>query len=93
MRRGVLRGERERDIPTLAHAELKLSGLVKRDLDGFLVVRNPIYARLFDLHWVEGVSARFSRRVEELETQLRERDRAYLTALEQRRSRTFRAHG
>ncbi len=70
----VLRGKRERDSPILAHAELKLSGLVKRDLDGFLVVRNPIYERLFDLHWVEGVNARLSRRVEELETQLRERE-------------------
>ena len=71
----VLRGERERDLPTLTHTELKLSGLVKRDPDGFLMIRNSIYERLFDLHWVEGVSARLSHRVETLEAQLRDRDR------------------
>jgi hypothetical protein len=70
---GILSGNRERDVPTLAHAELKLSGLVKRDLDGFLVVRNLIYKQRFDLRWVESVNTRLSRRVEELETLLRER--------------------
>src|SRR5262249_49566261 len=57
---GILEGKWERDTPTLAHTELKLSGLVKRDLDGFLVVRNRIYARLFDRRWVEGARARLS---------------------------------
>src|SRR5262249_27064658 len=33
-------------------AELKLSGLAKRDRDGNLVVRNRIYRRLFDRAWV-----------------------------------------
>jgi hypothetical protein len=40
------------DRTTLAHAELKLSGLAKRDRNGNLVVRNPIYQRLFDRLWV-----------------------------------------
>jgi Leucine-rich repeat (LRR) protein len=41
------------DRTTLANAELKLSGLVKRDSSGNLVVRNPIYRRLFDHVWVQ----------------------------------------
>ena len=48
----ILKGEDERDQANLAHAELKLSGLVKRDRSGMLVIRNRIYARLFDLEWV-----------------------------------------
>jgi len=48
----ILNGKRERDRTTLMHAELKLSGLAKRDTEGCLVVRNRIYKRLFDLHWV-----------------------------------------
>ena len=48
----ILKGEKERDQPSLAHAELKLSGLVKRDSNGLLVPRNRIYQRLFDLEWV-----------------------------------------
>jgi formylglycine-generating enzyme required for sulfatase activity len=49
----ILRGAREADRPanpTCSH--LKLAGLVRRDENGVLVVRNPIYARLFDLDWV-----------------------------------------
>jgi len=49
----ILKGAKERDQPSLAHAELKLSGLVKRDGNGFLVPRNRIYERLFDLQWVQ----------------------------------------
>ena len=48
----ILKGEKERDQPSLAHAELKLSGLVKRDSNGLLIPRNRIYQRLFDLEWV-----------------------------------------
>jgi AAA-like domain len=48
----ILKDEKERDQPSLAHAELKLSGLVKRDSNGLLVPRNRIYQRLFDLEWV-----------------------------------------
>jgi hypothetical protein len=51
----ILKGARERDQPTFAHTELKLSGLVKRDSDGYLVLRNRIYARLFDRHWFDSV--------------------------------------
>lgn len=49
----ILNGKKERDQPNLAYAELKLSGLVKRDANGVLVPRNRIYQRLFDLEWVQ----------------------------------------
>jgi hypothetical protein len=49
----ILKGARERDQPAPAHTELKLSGLVKRDDEGYLVVRNRIYERLFDRRWIE----------------------------------------
>jgi formylglycine-generating enzyme required for sulfatase activity len=50
----VLRGDRETDqAANLAYAQLKLSGLVKRDENGFLVTRNRIYERLFNLEWVQ----------------------------------------
>src|SRR5262249_14162165 len=39
----VVKRHRVPDQTTLAHAELKLSGLVKRGREGNLVVRNPIY--------------------------------------------------
>jgi Leucine-rich repeat (LRR) protein len=48
----VLKSRGVPDRTTLAHAELKLSGLVKRDQQGKLVVRNPIYERLFDKTWI-----------------------------------------
>ena len=51
--RSVLNGKRERDRTRSAHVELKLSGLVKRDAEGYLIVRNRIYRRLFDRQWVE----------------------------------------
>ncbi|HMA70004.1 MAG TPA: AAA-like domain-containing protein [Xanthobacteraceae bacterium] len=49
----ILRDGHVPDRTTLAHAELKLSGLAKRGHNGNLVVRNPIYRRLFDRVWVE----------------------------------------
>jgi formylglycine-generating enzyme required for sulfatase activity len=50
----ILGGAREVDRPAnLAHAHLKLSGLVKRDSTGALVARNRIYQRLFDQAWVQ----------------------------------------
>ncbi|WP_166802237.1 leucine-rich repeat domain-containing protein [Microvirga pakistanensis] len=48
----ILSGGFAKDQATLTHTELKLSGLVKRNTDGRLVVRNRIYARLFDSTWV-----------------------------------------
>ena len=49
----LLKGAVEADQPANpAYVNLKLSGLVKRDAGGVLVVRNPIYRRLFDLDWV-----------------------------------------
>jgi hypothetical protein len=54
--RRILNGAREKDVPAVAHNELKLSGLVKRDAEGYLVVRNPIYRRLFNLKWVESLN-------------------------------------
>jgi len=49
----ILVGRRERDEHSVVHAELKLSGLVKRGPDGFLIVRNRIYERVFDRRWIE----------------------------------------
>jgi Leucine-rich repeat (LRR) protein len=54
----VLDGKRERDQTTLAHTQLKLSGLVKRDEEGCLGIRNLIYKRLFDRRWVESTKPR-----------------------------------
>ena len=54
----VIKGHRVPDQTTLAHAELKLSGLVKRDREGNLVSRNPIYQRLFDSAWIESTRPR-----------------------------------
>jgi WD40 repeat protein len=52
----IHRGVRERDVPGVAQNELKLSGLVRRDDAGCLVVRNPIYRRVFDQKWVASLS-------------------------------------
>jgi hypothetical protein len=51
----ILAGQREADRQTMAHAELKLSGLVKRDDTGCLAVRNKIYRRVFDGKWAAGL--------------------------------------
>ncbi|ESX20355.1 hypothetical protein X766_09055 [Mesorhizobium sp. LSJC255A00] len=51
--RRVLKGERPPERLTVAYLELRLSGLVKRDSDGCLVVRNRIYGRLFDKRWLQ----------------------------------------
>ncbi len=48
----ILRGQRERDTARRTHIELKLAGIVKRDQDGNLVVRNRIYRHIFDRQWV-----------------------------------------
>ncbi len=50
----ILRGERVRDEAAATHIQLKLSGLVARDRDGCLVVRNRIYRQVFNLQWVRG---------------------------------------
>jgi Leucine-rich repeat (LRR) protein len=49
-------GRREPDQQTMAHTELKLSGVVKRDDAGCLVVRNEIYRRLFDTKWTSAAT-------------------------------------
>ena len=49
--RRILRGDRERDRPTPPVVALKLSGLVKTDRRGRLVIRNRIYRRRFDMDW------------------------------------------
>ena len=56
----------------MAHAELKLSGLVKRDTDGRLKVRNRIYARLFNRDWLVGTDP--VRRAEHARRSLEERE-------------------
>ena len=55
----VLGGQRIREQPSVAHLELKLSGLVRRAPDGMLTLNNRIYARLFDEVWL---SAELQRR-------------------------------
>jgi Leucine-rich repeat (LRR) protein len=50
----ILSGVEEKDQQSLTHAELKLSGLVKRDAAGRLRVRNRIYVRLFNREWLAG---------------------------------------
>jgi tetratricopeptide (TPR) repeat protein len=54
----VLDGRRIREQTTPAHLELKLSGLVKRDPEGCLAVRNRIYERLFDAQWLAATRPR-----------------------------------
>jgi AAA domain-containing protein/WD40 domain-containing protein len=51
----ILRGAREMDVPAVAHNELKLSGLVKPDARGCLIVRNAIYRMLFNSKWVDSM--------------------------------------
>lgn len=54
----VIRGERVEDRPALAYVQLKLSGLVKVDEHGLLVIRNRIYKRLFDVQWLRTFAPR-----------------------------------
>ncbi len=49
----IIQGRKEHSRASLMHAQLQLSGLVKRDSEGCLVVRNPLYARLFDNRWLD----------------------------------------
>jgi hypothetical protein len=51
--RRIYQGRREPDRTTPAHIALKLSGLVKRDELGLLVVRNRIYRRVFTDAWAK----------------------------------------
>lgn len=50
--RRIWAGEEVRDQATPAHIALKLAGIVKRTRRGCLVVRNPIYARVFNEDWI-----------------------------------------
>jgi hypothetical protein len=53
----VLGGGRVRDDPrSPLHMELKLTGLLKPDRYGWLRVRNQIYARVFNLEWIQAVA-------------------------------------
>lgn len=52
----VLKGKPVQDQPqSPIHAALKLSGLVKADEQGRLVVRNRIYQKVFDARWVKSL--------------------------------------
>jgi hypothetical protein len=51
--RRIYRGRREPDRTAPAHIALKLSGLVKRDERGLLVVRNRIYRMVFTDTWAQ----------------------------------------
>jgi RNA polymerase sigma factor (sigma-70 family) len=50
--RQIRNGKKLRDQTTAAHIALRLAGIVKRDRRGYLMVRNPIYARVFTDEWV-----------------------------------------
>jgi hypothetical protein len=54
--RRVLKGEVVHDGNTPAYTALKLMGIVKRDRHGVLVVRNPIYQRIFNDEWIESIT-------------------------------------
>ncbi len=54
--RNLLDGQILADQTTLAHAELKLSGLVKRDGNGNLVCRNRLYERIFSKDWLNSLA-------------------------------------
>jgi len=49
----TLRGAKVKAETTLPHLQLELSGLVKRDDAGNFVVRNRLYAQLFDADWLK----------------------------------------
>ena len=53
--RRIMQGHTEHETPTSAVAALKLSGLVKADRTGRLVVRNEIYRRRFTADWAMAV--------------------------------------
>jgi WD40 repeat protein len=61
--RRIVRGKQERDRTTPAHFTLRLSGLVKRDRDGFLQVRNAIYKRVFTDDWARAMIPPWERAV------------------------------
>lgn len=48
----ILRGHEVRERVTAAHRDLRLSGLVKRGKDGFLIVRNRVYEQRFGRAWL-----------------------------------------
>ncbi|MEM7587759.1 MAG: AAA-like domain-containing protein, partial [Acidobacteriota bacterium] len=54
----VLAGKPEVDRANRQCAQLRLSGLVKRNAEGFLQNRNPIYRRLYDAAWLKSVMPR-----------------------------------
>jgi WD40 repeat protein len=51
--RQIYKGKRELDSVDRVKSCLKLSGLVRRDDSGYLVVRNRIYERVFDAEWMQ----------------------------------------
>lgn len=48
----ILCGHEVRERVTAAHRDLRLSGLVKRGKDGFLIVRNRVYEQRFGRTWL-----------------------------------------
>ncbi len=64
--RRILSGEPVRDQTTPAHIHLKLAGIVKRNHRGYLVVRNPIYSRVFTDEWASRDLAPDTNRIIEL---------------------------
>ena len=56
--RRIWRGQQELDRPTPVHIQLKLTGIVKRDDHGRLVVRNRIYHLIFTEDWAKRTAMR-----------------------------------
>ncbi|MCP4268204.1 MAG: hypothetical protein GY777_21960 [Candidatus Brocadiaceae bacterium] len=48
----IFNEEKEDDKSTEVHQHLKLSGIVKRDQNNYLIVRNQIYKKVFNSDWI-----------------------------------------
>jgi WD40 repeat protein len=72
--RRIRRGRPEPDRSSEQHIDLKLSGIVKRDPQGQLVVRNRIYERVFTAAWA-------SKAMPPVERRLRLASRLFVAAL------------
>ena len=51
--RAILKGRSVHDSSGPVPLRLKLTGLVKRDGSGLLIVRNRLYQRIFDVRWID----------------------------------------
>ncbi|MDA1048967.1 MAG: SUMF1/EgtB/PvdO family nonheme iron enzyme [Planctomycetota bacterium] len=61
--RSIRRGKAEPDLATQRHNDLKLSGIVKRNGKGELIVRNRLYERIFTPDWASATMPPVERRL------------------------------